>query len=364
MDLRSDLDISRSLADDCARHICWMIGSIQMADGVLAVTGWALVTAGASSDAQFLVNGAPFDSVRFPLDSPDLGAHFFDVAHSGRARFECYVRLDRIPDDKCLRFEFVQTGDLSRARRTAWWYPFSQPASADLSGERISRVIGASDRFSFDLGGATLFNRIQDLLLDRFGLKYEDLNAVLDWGCGAGRLLSQFSSTRGPQIWGSDVDHDNLQFCREQLPFARCVVFPLLPPTDIGDATFDLIVGISVCTHLSEAHQALWMRELRRMSRPGGLVLLSVQGTSQAALYRETPAVMRELERSGFVTKGVNPRINDIIAEEAYYLDVIQTRAHIAQHWSHDFEVLDFIDGVAANQDLVVMRARDRTPQL
>lgn len=358
MNLQSDLDISRTLAQDCAQNICWMIDTVNVTDGLLALTGWALVTVGTPEDARFLVNGVPFGNVRFPIDSPDLATHFFDVANSGRARFECYARLDDIPADKYFRFEFVQAGDLAKARRSAWWYPYSRPEPAGLNSERISRVIGASDNFNFDLGGATLFNRIQDLLADRFGLKYQDMKAILDWGCGAGRLLSQFADVQGPQIWGSDIDHDNLQHCRQRLPFARCVVFPLLPPTEIADATFDLIVGISVCTHLSEANQARWLRELRRISRPGGLVLLSVQGRSQSALYREDPALIHRLEKSGFVVKGVNPRINDIIDESNYYIDVVQTRAHITQHWSHDFDVLEFMDGFAANQDLVVMRAR------
>ena len=53
---------------------------------------------------------------------------------------------------------------------------------------------------------------------------------------------------------------------------------------------------------------------------------------------------------------GVNPRINDIVGADSYYLDVIQTRAHIREHWGREFEILDFLGGFAANQDMVVMR--------
>ena len=359
---RSDLEISRLLADDCARNICWLIDSAVIADNTLALTGWALVTSGEPQDARFLVNGVPFTSVRFPIDSPDLAVHFYGVANSANARFECYVSLDDVPSDEYFRFEFVQAEDMLKARRTAWWYPASQPASQPasdlLSGERVSRVVGSSDRFSFDLGGSTLFNRVQDYLQSRFGMRYQGMHAILDWGCGAGRLLSHFAAIKGPQIWGADIDPDNLKYCQQRLPFARCAVFPLLPPTELADATFDLIVGISVVTHLSEANQALWLAELRRISRPGGLVLLSVQGRSQSALYREDAAMVRTLEEAGSVTKGVNPRINDIINSESYYLDVIQTRDHIQAHWGQQFEVLEFLDGFAANQDLVVMRVR------
>jgi len=362
MNLESDLDIARTLAEDCARNICWMLDSAFTADGVLALTGWALVTQGRPEDVRFLVNGVPFDSVRFPIASPDLAVHFHDVATSAHARFECYVRLDRVPADPYLRFEFVQNGNAEHARRTAWWYPAKETHTEGLTGERISRVVGTSDSFSFDLGGATLFNRIQDYLGSRFGMRYQDCRAILDWGCGAGRLLSQFAVVEGPEIWGADIDHDNLKHCQQHVPFAHCVVFSLVPPTPVADATFDLIIGISVCTHLSEAHQSQWLAELRRLLRPGGLVLLSVQGRSQSALYREAPDLIRRVERNGFVTKGVNPRINDIIDEASYYLDVIQTREHIRTHWGRELEVVEFLDGFAANQDLVVMR--DPAPAL
>jgi SAM-dependent methyltransferase len=352
----SDLVSSRALAEACARNICWLIDEAVVGGGVLGLRGWALVTVGLPSDVRFQVNGVPFTRVRFPIADPALGAHLYGVANASSARFTCEIDLADVPDSPYFRFEFVQGGDVAKARRTAWWYP-SRSQSDTLSVERISRVVGSSDAFSFELGGATLFHRIQDYLLSRFQLRYEDMGAILDWGCGAGRLLSQFAEVKGPEVWGGDVDHDNLTYCHGRFPFARCRVFPLLPPTEIADATFDLILGISVCSHLSEEHQLRWLAELRRIARPGGLVLLSVQGRSQTALYRESPELMRRVERTGFVVKGVNPRINDMLGARSYYLDVIQTRTHIREHWGREFEVLEFIDGMAANQDLVVMRA-------
>jgi len=35
----------------------------------------------------------------------------------------------------------------------------------------------------------------------------------------------------------------------------------------------------------------------------------------------------------------------------------VQTRDHIRERWGRHFEVLEFVDSLAANQDLVVMRA-------
>ena len=187
--------------------------------------------------------------------------------------------------------------------------------------------MGSSDNFNFELGGATLFHRIQDYLFERFGLRYGNMHAILDWGCGAGRLLSYFQSVAGPQVWGSDIDSDNLAFCQKRLPFAHCVVFPLVPPTTLDASMFDLVIGISVCTHLSEQHQDQWLAELRRLCRPGGLVLLSVQGKSQSALYREDAGIVRQLDQFGFVIKGVNPSINDLIGSSSVPISMWCRRA-------------------------------------
>jgi SAM-dependent methyltransferase len=318
----SDLEISQMVAQACARHLCWLIDSAVMSGNTLTLTGWALVTEGTPQDARFLVNGVPFTSVRFPIDSPDLGVHFYGVENSANARFECSVRLTDVPVDQHFRFESMQHGNTAKARRTAWWYPVT-PKGDSVSGERASRVVGSGDNFNFELGGATLFHRIQDYLVERFGLRYGTMHAILDWGCGAGRLLSYFQSVAGPQVWGSDIDGDNLAFCQKRLPFAHCVVFPLVPPTTLDASMFDLVIGISVCTHLSEQHAGL----------------------------------VRQLDQFGFVIKGVNPSINDLIGSSSYYLDVVQTRDHIREQWGRHFEVLEFIDSLAANQDLVVMRA-------
>ena len=58
--------------------------------------------------------------------------------------------------------------------------------------------------------------------------------------------------------------------------------------------------------------------ELRRLCRPGGLVLLSVQGKSQSAPVPGGAGLVRQLDQFGFVIKGVNPSINDLIGSSSY----------------------------------------------
>lgn len=341
------------LAMEAARHIAWLIDAATFEDGTLTLRGWALVTSGIHAQTRILVNGVPFTKLDW-LQSPDLATHFYEIPNSANARFVASIAIESIPFEPYYRFEFEQNGDRVHSRRTAWWLRAER--SGEAEGERVSRVIGTEDTFQFALGGATLFHRIQDYLRGKFAKQYGDFDSILDWGCGAGRLLTHFAGVQGPEVWGSDVDRDNLEYCRKHYPFAHCEVFPLRPPTSMADHKYDLIVGISVCTHLSERDQQLWLAELSRMSKSGAVVLLSVQGYPQSALYRSDPGDIRKMVNRGFYVRGVNPRINDLLAEDTYYKDVMQTRENIRSHWSRHFEVVDFLDGMAANQDMVVMR--------
>jgi SAM-dependent methyltransferase len=64
------------------------------------------------------------------------------------------------------------------------------------------------------------------------------------------------------------------------LPFARAQVNGLEPPLDHADETFDLLYAISVFTHLPGVIGVEWLAELRRVLRPGGLALITVNGAS------------------------------------------------------------------------------------
>jgi SAM-dependent methyltransferase len=80
------------------------------------------------------------------------------------------------------------------------------------------------------------------------------------------------------QIAGSDLSGGAIDWCRDNLPFARFETNGLSPPLAFADASFDLTYALSVLTHLPEAIQHDWMEELHRVARPGGFVLLTTHG--------------------------------------------------------------------------------------
>lgn len=93
---------------------------------------------------------------------------------------------------------------------------------------------------------------------------------ILDVGCGTGAnllMLSQFGDAEGV-----DVSEDALTFCRERgLDKVKLGAGEALP---YDDGTFDLVTALDVVEHMDDDLAGL--REMRRVLRPGGRVLLFV----------------------------------------------------------------------------------------
>jgi len=127
---------------------------------------------------------------------------------------------------------------------------------------------------------------------------------ILDVGCGTGAnllMLSQYGDAEGV-----DVSEDALAFCRERgLDKVRLGAAEELP---YEDGTFDLVTALDVVEHLDDDLAGL--REMRRVLRPGGRVLLFVPTfmflwglqddvSNHRRRYR-LPELQRVLEQAGF----------------------------------------------------------------
>lgn len=157
---------------------------------------------------------------------------------------------------------------------------FTAPDGLPLPPPRlVYRVVGHFDYELFYYGGVTLFDLIRDML-EHAGVELDSLHAVLDWGCGCGRVIRQWDQVENMQIYGSDYNPELIAWGRLALPFARLSTNGLAPPLPFPDDSFDFLYGISVLTHLDEPLQRPWIDELRRVVKPGGYVLVSVKISS------------------------------------------------------------------------------------
>lgn len=106
-----------------------------------------------------------------------------------------------------------------------------------------------------------------------------DFEAILDWGCGPGRLvlplLDRYPSVR---LTGVDTDAGPIAWLRDKVPRGEFRVVDPLPPTSLADDSFDLVINHSVLTHLDDVAQRSWLAEIVRLLRPGGWFVTSVHG--------------------------------------------------------------------------------------
>ena len=119
-------------------------------------------------------------------------------------------------------------------------------------------------------------------IASKYGANTSAFRAILDFGCGAGRAIRQFSHLEEPltkaKIYGTDINADQINWCKRYLPFAEFRVNQALPPLPFADESFDFIYNVAVFTHLPEQEQLLWMKEFHRVLRPNGYVLLATCG--------------------------------------------------------------------------------------
>jgi SAM-dependent methyltransferase len=75
-----------------------------------------------------------------------------------------------------------------------------------------------------------------------------------------------------------DVDAEAVDWCNDNIDFASFLTMPFEPPTSLLEATFDAVYANSVFSHLSEPRHLQWLEELHRITRPGAVLILTVQG--------------------------------------------------------------------------------------
>jgi SAM-dependent methyltransferase len=140
----------------------------------------------------------------------------------------------------------------------------------------VVKVAGTADMAWFIRGGELAAESIR-AAAERAGRPVEGAEALLDFGCGCGRVMRHWSPLGSARV-GTDVNAEAVAWCNANLPFARFATNELAPPLPFEDESFDLAYALSVFTHLTEPLQRAWLAELHRVLRPGALLLVSTHG--------------------------------------------------------------------------------------
>jgi SAM-dependent methyltransferase len=187
--------------------------------------------------------------------------------------------------------------------------------------------------------------------------------SVLDWGCSSGRVLRHFYTsehkTLGWHPHGTDIQAYLVEWMRQNFPREIEVLSAsTLPHLPYKDDSLDVIYGISVFTHTKYLWDA-WLSEFRRVLRPGGLVIQTVQCEYAWRFYHENrhldwvqaghPAWMLE-----------QPRMANayFLYGDAFVSQTFFQEETIKRYWGRIMEVVDFLPPRAGQyQNWIVLRA-------
>src|SRR5262249_27140661 len=149
---------------------------------------------------------------------------------------------------------------------------------------------------------------------------------------------------------GTDLNPAAVRWCRTNLAFASFEENGLAPPLPFEDGRFELVYALSVFTHLPEELQLAWMKELRRVLRPGGWLLLSTHGDA----YRER---LDADERVRFRAGDLVVRWEQVAGTNL--CSAFHPESYVRTHLANGLDVVEFSpQGAVGNphQDLTVLR--------
>jgi SAM-dependent methyltransferase len=228
--------------------------------------------------------------------------------------------------------------------------------------ELVFRVTGLTDRdVFFDSGQQSV--RDIDRALAVIGRSLESYSTILEFGCGCGRImlwLEHLAATA--ELHGVDIDERAIKWAQANMPYATFTVNDPLPPLDYPDGFFDLVYNHSVFTHLDEEYQDKWLAELRRVTKPGGTILLTVHGevavrqnekmTAQAG--GDSGWLREELRRSGIAFVRQDSYVGGPFPD--FYHSTFHAPWYVFDRWGQSLRVKAYLAGASLGfQDMVVL---------
>lgn len=202
-------------------------------------------------------------------------------------------------------------------------------AALPLPPEEMRAVVGPTDPAAFDNpGGEPVFP----------GLPLEAYDAVLDFGCGCGRVARQMiqQHPRPGEYLGIDLHPVLIEWCRANLtPLAPEFEFrhhdvhypawnpgegkPAVAPFPSADASRSLVIAYSVFTHLTERDAEHYLDEVARVLRPDGYL------ESTWFLFEKDLFPMMQDFQNALYINDLNPA-NAVIFDRRWLVGALESR--------------------------------------
>jgi SAM-dependent methyltransferase len=191
----------------------------------------------------------------------------------------------------------------------AVWY--DAPGFRERSGLRVDdppEDVHAMARGPFSAGGALDAADLIVRALQAAGVQLGDARRALDFGGSSGRVVRVLQAAYPQVEWHScDPNEGAIRWAQEHLPAVQFHHTAVEPPTPFDESGFDLVSAFGIWTQFSEAAALRWLDEIRRITRPGGIFVLTLQSWNATHHYarnglwdeRDVYQVVADLVRSG-----------------------------------------------------------------
>jgi glycosyltransferase involved in cell wall biosynthesis/SAM-dependent methyltransferase len=191
----------------------------------------------------------------------------------------------------------------------------------------------------------------------------------LDFGVGVGRLARMFKGFTGRYV-GVDIDGRTIDWLSANLPWVQAVRTVPGLRLPFPNACFDMIVSVSVFSHMNEADQAFYLAELHRVARPGACIAVTVHGERALDRAMKETAILNmlgidggDLARASAAFKtgtGFHfARQRGHLTTDTYdYGITFIARRWIDAAWSKWYDIELVPGGIHDFQDVVVLRRR------
>jgi len=196
-------------------------------------------------------------------------------------------------------------------------------------------------------------------MISKYG-EHKPRMTILDWGCASGRVLRHFHAEHkelGWRLLGIDVQAYSIHWLRENFPKEFEVICgTTMPHLPYCDSSIDVIYGLSVFTHTKYLWDT-WLTELKRVVKPGGLVIQTVQCERAWRFYygqRDVDWVRERLPQSMLEQPELTEDFflyGDGLISQTFFKEEV-----IRKYWGRIMEVVGFEAPSIGDQDWVICK--------
>jgi 2-polyprenyl-3-methyl-5-hydroxy-6-metoxy-1,4-benzoquinol methylase len=154
-------------------------------------------------------------------------------------------------------------------------------AEDDLLHASIAEVSGTHSKFRYYRAASMYYRRGErnvsevEKLLVHLGSPLRESDSVLEFACGYGRLTRHLIRRISPsKLTVSDIDQTAVDFVRRSFGVGGFYA-SREPEKLIHDRRYDLIIVVSLFSHLPVKRWPGWLRRLEQMLKPQGLLVFS-----------------------------------------------------------------------------------------